>query len=96
MMFFINTWVSHPRVENPVRLLRPEGLFVVDATSQHLFAEGDNVRSFGQIKVLKCPHLAGGTSSGLNFVNHVGDVVSGANLLQSWIGLSSRNSIFNL
>ena len=70
------TWVSHPRVENPVGLLRPEGLFVVDATSQHLFAEGDNVRSFGQIKVLKCPHLAGWTSSCLNFVNHVGDVVS--------------------
>jgi hypothetical protein len=41
------TWISDPGVENSVSLFWSEVFFVVDAASQHLLAEGHDVRRFG-------------------------------------------------
>ena len=48
--------VAHPRVEDPPGLLRPELGLVVEAASQHLLAEGHDVRGLGEVKPLVTPH----------------------------------------
>ena len=48
--------VAHPCVEDSPGLLGPELWLVVQATGQHLLAEGNNVWSLREVKPLVTPH----------------------------------------
>ena len=75
------TWVSYPCVEDPEALLDPQFALIVEPSSYHLLAEGENVRRPIKLKMLVGPKLACGAATSLDLVHEVNNIVSLANIL---------------
>jgi len=76
-------WIAHPRIEYPETFSRSHVLGEVEASSEHLLGEGDEVWRLAEVEVLVHPELSTGSCPGLNLVHQQVGVVLGANILQS-------------
>lgn len=78
------SWVTHPRVELAVRLVRAQrGVAVVVSRGLGLLGESDHVRGRGEVPVLVGPELASGADAGLDLVDDEEDIVLCGQLAQA-------------
>ena len=78
-----HTWITNPGVEDPPCLLDSKLWLEIKASSEHFLAESHNVWRCSEVEMLMGPHFARWTTSSLNFIHDVANVMLLSNVLKT-------------